>query len=328
MGLQSQTRFLHGPCIRTLQALRTGKIGNKQKVTSNTVEFWHAYLKIPAVLANNKIMTLHPIPDDLAWKSFSHQLQPGMMWGVATIVTSPLKLLEQIKRVYFRCLPMITVNCHINLLWQLISEKYKGLGMANCTLVSLSSKLSFIQRSCGFNNVNLRALMMGYKSFMVKVGLYGNTMDYDYKAYSILARNNKWFKNVYEIVHYFNILLVFHSEYHLQPARQGDRSLMSEFSHIGYRQMELGLLNIIRMHKMVTHLLDILMCGGKTIKTEMFSGSVGQSDMHKFLLRKPTEADLTVWVAALCRISSKFHVLMVPLREYINSRHTQWHLGD
>jgi hypothetical protein len=59
--------------------------------------------------------------------------------------------------------------------------------------------------------------MMGYKPFMVKVGLYGNTMDYDYKAYLILAMNNTRFKNVWELVCYFKIRLDFHSEYNLQP---------------------------------------------------------------------------------------------------------------
>ncbi len=99
------------------------------------------------------------------------------MWGIATIVMPPLKLLEQIKWVYFRYLPMFNVNCHINLPRQLIPEKYQGLGMANYALVSLSSKLSFIQRSWGIDNIDSRALMMGYELIMVKVGLYGDTMD-------------------------------------------------------------------------------------------------------------------------------------------------------
>jgi hypothetical protein len=42
-----------------------------------------------------------PLPPNLAWKSFNHQLQPGMMWGITTVVMSPLKLLEQFQRVYF-----------------------------------------------------------------------------------------------------------------------------------------------------------------------------------------------------------------------------------
>jgi len=62
-----------------------------------------------------------------------------------------------------------------------------------------------------------RSLMMGYKSFMIEIGLYGNTMDYDYKAYSILATNGTWYKNVWELVHYFKISLAFQSEYHLGP---------------------------------------------------------------------------------------------------------------
>ncbi len=36
-----------------------------------------------------------PLSPDLAWKSFTHQLQPGMMWGIATIVMSPHRLLKQ-----------------------------------------------------------------------------------------------------------------------------------------------------------------------------------------------------------------------------------------
>jgi hypothetical protein len=68
-------------------------------------------------------------------------------------------------------------------------------------------KLAFIQRTWGFADVDSRSLMMGYASFMVKIGLYGNTMDHDYKAYSILATNYTWYKNVSELVHYFNIRL-------------------------------------------------------------------------------------------------------------------------
>jgi hypothetical protein len=59
--------------------------------------------------------------------------------------------------------------------------------------------------------------MMGYESFMVEIGLYGNNMDHDYKAYSILATNYTWYKNVWELVHYFNIRLAFQREYRLGP---------------------------------------------------------------------------------------------------------------
>jgi hypothetical protein len=63
-----------------------------------------------------------PLPHDLAWKSFNLQLQLGMTWGIATVVMPPQKLLAQIQWVYFRCLPSLNVNCHIELPWRLILE--------------------------------------------------------------------------------------------------------------------------------------------------------------------------------------------------------------
>jgi hypothetical protein len=137
-----------------------------------------------------------PLPPTLAWQSFTHQLKPGMMWGIATIVMSPQKLLGKFQWVYFRCLSLLNVNCHIDLQWHIIPEQYQGLGMANYALMSLSSKLSFIQCNWGFNVAHLKAMMMGNKSFMIEVGLYGNTMDYNYKRHSMLVTNNTWFKSV------------------------------------------------------------------------------------------------------------------------------------
>jgi hypothetical protein len=46
-----------------------------------------------------------PLPPNLAWKSFTYQLQSGMMWGIATIVMSPHKFLKQFPWVYFRYPP-------------------------------------------------------------------------------------------------------------------------------------------------------------------------------------------------------------------------------
>ncbi len=90
--------------------------------------------------------------------------------------------------------------------------------------------------------------MMGYKSFMVEIGLYGNIMDHDYKAYSILAKNYTWYKNVWKLVHYFNIRLAFQPAYRLGLVRRGDKSLMSEFIRVGYKPTDLFSLNIVRMH--------------------------------------------------------------------------------
>ena len=142
---------------------------------------------------------------DLAWKSFIHQLIPGMMEGIATVVMSPQQLLKHFQRVYFQCIPHLNVNRHIELPWRLIPECFQGLGMANFALISLALKLSYLQCNWGFSAPQSNALMIGYESFINEVGLYDNTVEYEYKTHSILATDNTWFKNVWELVSYFNV---------------------------------------------------------------------------------------------------------------------------
>jgi hypothetical protein len=79
----------------------------------------------------------------------------------------------------------------------------------------------------GFDDVNARAIMIGYESFMMEVGLYGNTMDHEYKTHLILVTNNTWYKNVWELEHYFKIRLVVYKDYQLKPVIKGDKLLMS-----------------------------------------------------------------------------------------------------
>jgi hypothetical protein len=188
--------------------------------------------------------------------------------------------------------------------------------MTNYALVSLSSKLSFLQCSWGFDVAHLKAIMMGYESFMIEVGLYGNTMDYNYKSYSMLATDNTWFKNLWELVSYFNVSLNFDLDYQLKPIRWGNSSLMSKFLH--YKEFgiaEVISLNIMRMHKKVIHVSNIVLLDSKTIKPEMFLNLPGHSDVHKFPHQRPTPANLSIWKMALHKISSKFYVLTVPLQE-------------
>jgi hypothetical protein len=71
--------------------------------------------------------------------------------------------------------------------------------MANYALVSLLLKLLPIQCNWGFDVAHSKAMMMD-ESFMIEVGLYGNTMDYDYKRHSMLVTSNTWFKNIWELV--------------------------------------------------------------------------------------------------------------------------------
>ena len=59
------------------------------------------------------------------------------------------------------------------------------------------------------------------------MGMY---LTLDYNINSGLATNNTWFKNVWELIHEFEITATFGTDVQLFPLRKGDKSLMSEFS--------------------------------------------------------------------------------------------------
>jgi hypothetical protein len=85
---------------------------------------------------------------------------------------------------------------------------------------------------------------------MIEVGLYGNTMDYDYKTNSMLAMSGSWFKNIWELVWFFNVWMHVSAAFQLRAVCKGDISLMSEFMRTGnLSQPDLISLNIMRMHK-------------------------------------------------------------------------------
>jgi hypothetical protein len=70
---------------------------------------------------------------------------------------------------------------------------------------------------------------------------------------------------------------------------------MSEFMCTGnFSQPDLISLNIMRMHKKVTHKSDIVLCHGKTIKAEMLTDQPGHADVHKFPTQRPAPADLNL----------------------------------
>ncbi len=123
---------------------------------------------------------------------------------------------------------------------------------------------------------------------------------------------------------------MFQSKYRLGPVRWGDKALMSEFIRVGYKRADFLLLNIVRMHKMVIHLSDIIMCDGKTIKRSMQTASAGHSEAHKFPVQRPTATDMNLWTTALWMMSSEFNVLTLPLQEYISKKHLRpsWRLSQ
>jgi hypothetical protein len=152
-----------------------------------------------------------------------------MTWGLAAVVLSSRELFAATRPVYFKCLPLLGVQSHIKLLWRTLPEVYQGIGLPNFALHSFAAKLHLIQCNWGFINAASKSLIKGYESFFMNIGMYGNTLDLDYKSFSGLAVDGMWFKNIWELLHEFNVSATFSSDYQILPARIGDSSPMGEF---------------------------------------------------------------------------------------------------
>jgi hypothetical protein len=104
-------------------------------------------------------------------------------------------------------------------------------------------------------------MLMGYKSFLMDIGMYGNILGYNYNRYLGLRMDNTWFKNVWELLHDFNVGATFGEEFQLHPIQEEDQSLMELFSH-HYIGSNLASLNVFRQHEKVIHVSCIVLCNG------------------------------------------------------------------
>ena len=171
--------------------------------------------------------------DCLSSRPLSHSdawTYPGMSWGIATVVLLPQELYLVTKPVYYKCFPFLGVQRHIELPWRTLPECYQGIGLPNFSLISLSVKLQLIQCIWGFKDAASRSLWMGYDSFVMDIGLYGNVLALKYNNFLVLATNHTWFKNLCELLQAFEVDATFGEGIQRLPVRIGDKSLMSEFS--------------------------------------------------------------------------------------------------
>jgi hypothetical protein len=142
----------------------------------------------------------------------------------------------------------------------MLPEASQGIRLPYFSLHSLASKLQLIQCIRGFNDAASRALSRGYELLLLDIGMYGNSLGFSYNWYSVIATNNTWFKNVWELLHDFNVTATFREDYQLHSTWEGDYSLMDLFS-CHYSGADLASLNVFRQHKHVIHISFIVFCG-------------------------------------------------------------------
>jgi hypothetical protein len=131
---------------------------------------------------------LRPLRHSDAWMSFLLQLYPGMSWGLSTFVLSSHELYMATKPVYFKCLPLLGIQCHIEHPWQTLPESFQGIGLPNFALHSLAAKLQLLQCIWGFKDAASIYLLMGFETFLMEIGMYDNPFNNDYSRFHHLLR--------------------------------------------------------------------------------------------------------------------------------------------
>jgi hypothetical protein len=161
---------------------------------------------------------------------------------------------------------------------------------------------------------------MGYESFIMDLGMYENVFYLDYNCFSVLATNGTWFKNIWELLYEFNTVASFGTDVQIHPVREGNRSLMQEFSQF-YSGCDLHALNIYWQYKKAINLSCVVLCAGHTISKEYLSPREGSSELHKFPLQRPSCSDHALWVTALKRISLEYYSLPFTLGGFVKCLH-------
>ena len=187
------------------------------------------------------------------WMSFFLQLYPGILWGLVLVIP-PLELESMMRKLYHRALSILDVNRNITTEWRMLPEMYQGLGLPNFTVHAFAKKVFFLQCNWGFTGGHCNLMQFAFEAFLIKIGLYGDVFQEAFSDFGILATSGTWFKNFWELGNYLDIKVSLHASYHIQPVREGDRSLRrEEFAHAGFAHRELESLNTVRKYKHLLH---------------------------------------------------------------------------
>ena len=226
------------------------------------------------------------------------------------------------QKVYAKALPYLGVSCKIQREWRLLPEMYQGLALPNFPLIALSEKLLFLLDNWGLRGqAQSDALAMAYENFLVEVGLYGSPLNWNYKDYGHLATKDTWFRNLWELMDDFGASLTMQDADQLLGAREDDRPLMAEFHRVGYRDLDLEALNVVRRHRNLLHLSDILKSDGRTLDEFVVSDYTEISRDHVFPREEPTPADYRLWEIAIDRLCSGTSNIPIALGLHLRHPH-------
>ena len=159
-----------------------------------------------------------------------------------------------------------------------------------------------------------------YESFVIEVGVYGNTLSLPFADYGTLSTKNTWFRSLWESSRHFDVKIAIRSDSHLGPVRTNDRSLIECFRNDGFEGESLQRLSRVLHYKQIIHLSDIVLCDGTTIDKSTLGRHRAEST-YVFPKESPTRTDFALFDLAITWISSPTLSLPQPLGEFTSQGH-------
>jgi hypothetical protein len=225
------------------------------------------------------------------------------------------------QKVYACALPFLGVSKKIKKEWCTLPESFQGLSLLFFPLVALLEKLSFLLGNWGFHGLaHSDALAMAFDNFLMEVGLYGSPLLWSYADYGSLPMDASWFRNLWELVDYFNVDLLLQEADLVQGVREGDWSLISKFFCLGCRGKQL-VANIVWRFCNLLHVSDIVKCNGVTLDEFVVSDSTEVLVFHVFFCKEPTAANFRLWEEAIASLLSGSAILPCYLGWYLCPPH-------
>jgi hypothetical protein len=180
-------------------------------------------------------------------------------------------------------------NGNVKREWRTLPEQYQGIGMPNIPLATLVEKLSFLGGNWGFHGqAHSDSLAIAYEYFLMKVGFYESPLKWSYEEYGHLATYATWFQDLWQMVHVFKVNISFRDEDMVGGVQEHNRSLILEFSWMGYKGKELAAPNIVWCYRNLLHVSNISKCNGITLNKFVILDMVEASIHHTFPRKEPS----------------------------------------
>eukprot|EP00956_Cyclotella_meneghiniana_P035617 scaffold116441_cov45-Cyclotella_meneghiniana.AAC.1 len=165
--------------------------------------------------------------------------------------------------IYFQALPQLGFNQHITKEFRTLPSEYQGIGLRQWSIEKLGRDLAMLLRHWGSDSTLARSFQALYEAFQMEVGVNGNVLSRSYSELSHLATHS-WFKILWQYSSSYDVKILFHDRFHIQPTRERDISIIDWFIQHGFSGDSLGTLNRVQKYYKVHSLADILCADGRT----------------------------------------------------------------